>query len=110
MCVWCSTCSMTGWPRRKKPLLKVDGLFGPKTKGATVDFQRKHLNMQDGIIDINGPTITKLFERHLNNLVSMLVPLGSMTGIDSSPAAHVFADPVTKPILDGYIAALRKGA
>src|SRR5262245_17804658 len=40
--------------------IAVDGLVGPETTGAIVDFQRSNGFRQDGRIDVNGPTLARL--------------------------------------------------
>ncbi len=44
------------------PFLVVDGICGPKTNAAIVQFQRTQLNFSDGVIEPNKKTIIKLNE------------------------------------------------
>lgn len=49
-----------------QPLLKVDGLCGPKTQKAIQEFQLRHFGWSgaDGRVDPNGQTLAKLNEFH----------------------------------------------
>ncbi len=48
-------------------LLRVDGVAGPKTIGAIIEFQKKHPGLaRDGRIDPNGATMAKLDESCAN--------------------------------------------
>jgi hypothetical protein len=44
------------------PKLAVDGDAGPKTKAAIDAFQLKQFGWKDGLIEVGGPTITRLAE------------------------------------------------
>ena len=48
--------------RQGQPKLKLDGIVGPKTTSAIVDYQRTRVGLPkpDGRVDPNGPTITTL--------------------------------------------------
>jgi hypothetical protein len=61
---WRSNC-------RKSPIA-VDGIVGPQTIGAIVDFQKAEVGLSDGRCDPRGPTIGKLARRHFESLVKSI--------------------------------------
>lgn len=52
------------------PLLKLDGIVGPKTIGAIERFQTRSSLFADGRVDPNGRTISRLTTQ-LNNIISL---------------------------------------
>lgn len=65
-----------------EPLLKIDGICGPKTIAAIRNFQMKHFGWQgaDGRIDPGRQTIQKLNEKRLRWVTPHLPPSLATTG------------------------------
>jgi peptidoglycan hydrolase-like protein with peptidoglycan-binding domain len=54
-------CALNVWRvKNGRGPIAVDGLVGPETTGAILDFQRTNSLGADGRIDANGPTVARL--------------------------------------------------
>jgi peptidoglycan hydrolase-like protein with peptidoglycan-binding domain len=90
------------------PLLKVDGIAGPKTTAAIGEFQRRHAGIVDGRVDANGPTIRALFDEHLAGLGSA-IDVSRLGGfVDASALKASATDPALAVMIGAYVAALRQ--
>jgi peptidoglycan hydrolase-like protein with peptidoglycan-binding domain len=58
-----------------RPEIQADGLVGPQTIGAIVDFQRAVTGIVDGRVDPNGPSI-KALEAGIQSLTRQLKAYG----------------------------------
>jgi len=97
--------------RENQPLLKVDGIVGPKTTGAILAFQKKSLPIADGRIDPSGPTIQALFKSHIEGLVGML-DLGQIAKYVSGFEVESISlsDPSLATLIQQYVTALKSNA
>jgi peptidoglycan hydrolase-like protein with peptidoglycan-binding domain len=50
--------------------LAVDGIVGPLTKAAILEFQNQQTGLVDGRVDPHGPAIRALESIHLDNIVA----------------------------------------
>lgn len=91
--------------------LKVDGIAGPKTRGAISAFQKRNGLGSDGRADPKGPTLQALFQAHLAGIQAMM-DLSRVSGYVSESAVKQVAlsDPGLAPVIEAYVKALRKGA
>jgi peptidoglycan hydrolase-like protein with peptidoglycan-binding domain len=53
--------------------LAVDGIAGPKTNAAILQFQSSHGLLADGRIDPGGPTLKRLVDDHLASMQAGLI-------------------------------------
>jgi peptidoglycan hydrolase-like protein with peptidoglycan-binding domain len=91
--------------------LKVDGLAGPKTTAAIVAFQKANIGVADGKVDPGRRTINLLFNQHLSRLLKSIDVSGIDDYVDKSRLTEsALADPTLLPVLNSYIAELRKSA
>ncbi|MFD7688359.1 peptidoglycan-binding protein [Streptomyces sp. NPDC059781] len=51
--------------RHEGQLIDEDGLYGPQTDGAIIDFQQNVTGIVDGRMDVQGPAVTALQQDHL---------------------------------------------
>jgi len=94
-----------------RPLLKVDGIVGPKTTAAIVAFQRANIGIDDGKIDVGRRTINLLFNQHLSRILKAIDVSSIGDYFDKSEMAEpTLADPMLLPIITAYINELRKAA
>jgi peptidoglycan hydrolase-like protein with peptidoglycan-binding domain len=95
--------------KAKQPLLKMDGLVGPKTIGAITAFQRSHGITADGRADASGRTINALFQEHLVGLQGMLDLSRVSSEVNESAAKKTaLSDPELVPVIEHYVKTLRK--
>src|ERR1700722_892256 len=59
--------------QKRKTLLKVDGIVGPKTRSEIENYQKNHNLLTDGRIDQGGPTLKRLIEEHYSSFVAGLI-------------------------------------
>ena len=91
--------------------LKVDGLAGPKTIGAITAFQKANIGIADGKVDPGRRTINLLFNQHLSRLLKSIDISGIDDYIDKSLLTETaLADSALLPVVNAYIAELRKSA
>ena len=85
--------------------LVVDGIAGPKTDAAILQFQSAHALSADGRVDPGGPTLKRLIDDHLASLRSSLIMPDIARGVLGTvprPSAEL-----VDGILRGYLESLR---
>ncbi len=93
--------------RKKKPLLKVDGLVGPKTLGAIKEFQSTNGLIADGRVDRSGMALKKMIALQFAGIAAGLIknPLTSIP-VDVQGEARATLNSGVEDTMQGYLAAL----
>jgi len=91
---------------RKREPLAIDGICGPLTKAAILDFQRAETRVSDGRVDPGGSTIAQLESRHIANLAAPLWGVAHYAII--SPMRPSLAPLDVNALAERYLSTLRK--
>ena len=99
-------CLLSDWlVRQRLQAIRIDGIYGPETSQAILQFQKRVTRFSDDRIDPRGPTITALERTHLDGLLS-----GKWLGVATKYGRPVVRNQATLGLLyDAYLRALHDG-